>query len=179
MQGFAGDIRPPTPSKFYKQIFRNLLQGYQFRDFTKQEYTLWIKKLINLFFSDREVVHSQASKNTRPVKINWDSRKFVLNSQSESVSLQIMPLGPIILVGLSCEPTVSLAEDIVNLHEFGQLWPCGYLGDVYGYLPSRKEILSGGYEVDGFRNSFDCGGLTNDGWNLAFIEIEKYFKEVG
>jgi hypothetical protein len=155
------------------------LQGYQFRDFTKQEYTLWIKKLINLFFSDREVVHSQASKNTRPVKINWDSRKFVLNSQSESVSLQIMPLGPIILVGLSCEPTVSLAEDIVNLHEFGQLWPCGYLGDVYGYLPSRKEILSGGYEVDGFRNSFDCGGLTNDGWNLAFIEIEKYFKEVG
>jgi hypothetical protein len=70
---------------------------------------------------------------------------------------------------------VKLSTEILNYLDTGQIWPCGYLEDVYGYLPSSDEILLGGYEVDGFRGSFDCGQLNTDGWQIALAEIRKYF----
>jgi hypothetical protein len=80
------------------------------------------------------------------------------------------------MIGLSCEPTVALTEELVKFSEVGEIWPCGYLEDVYGYLPSSEEIQSGGYEVDGFCESFDCGKLTSEGWNIAYREIRNYLK---
>ncbi len=175
MQGFAGDIRPPSLRRFHENIIRNLLQGSQFRDFTKKEYNRWIKRLVKLFFSDREILHSEIISRRKPIKKTWDSSKFVLGSATPDVVLRIMPLGPIYLIGLSCEPTISLTQDLLEFSQEGQIWPCGYLEDVYGYLPSRSEMLSGGYEVEGFCESFDCGNLTGEGWSAVLKEIRTYF----
>lgn len=177
MQGFAGDIRPPSLRRFHENFIHNLLQGNQFRDFTKKEYNRWIKRLIKLFFSDREILHNGTFSIKKPIKKKWDSRKFVLGSATPDVVLQIMPLGPIYFVGLSCEPTISLAQDLLEISQEGQIWPCGYLEDVYGYLPSNSEMLSGGYEVEGFCESFDCVKLTGEGWSVALNEIRTYFNQ--
>ena len=171
MQGFAGDVRPPSSRKFYEKFTRNILQGYQFRDFTRTEYEKWINKLIKSFNSDVEIKSSGKYLNKKSMRKTWDSSHFVSGSSSNIVTLQIMPIGPICLVGLSCEPTVSLSRDFLYLSELGEIWPCGYLEDVYGYLPSYNEILIGGYEVEGFCSSFSCDKLTYDGWKLASKEI--------
>jgi hypothetical protein len=174
LQGFAGDIRPPSSRRFHEDIIHNLLQGYQFRDFTKKEYHRWVGRLTQSFFSDYEIAGSAKYSHKSPFKKTWDSSKFVSKSPSSTVTLQIMPLGPICMIGLSCEPTVALTEELVKFSEVGEIWPCGYLEDVYGYLPSSEEIQSGGYEVDGFCESFDCGKLTSEGWNIAYREIRNY-----
>jgi hypothetical protein len=175
MQGFAGDVRPPSVRRFYEKVLQTIFQGREFRNFTKSEYVDWITKLVSAFHSDKEAIGSKDFSKTQPLKITWDSALFVADSPSSTVTLQIMPLGPICMVGLSCEPTVNLSTEILNYFDTGQIWPCGYLEDVYGYLPSSDEILLGGYEVDGFRRSFDCGELNTDGWDIALAEIRRYF----
>ena len=37
-------------------------------------------------------------------------------------------------------------------HDDNCLAVTGYVGHVLGYLPTPKQILEGGYEVDGFKN---------------------------
>jgi hypothetical protein len=90
--------------------------------------------------------------------------------------LQIFPIGGVYLVGLSCEPISILSKELINLSIHEEIWPCGYLEDVYGYLPSTEEFEKGGYEAGEFCFSFDCEELSSKGWEIVYSEIKCYFK---
>jgi hypothetical protein len=111
-----------------------------------------------------------------PMRKTWPSELFVKGSPSPEVILQIFPIGYVYLVGLSCEPISILSKELRNLSVYGEIWPCGYLEDVYGYLPSTEELEKGGYEAGEFCFSFDCEELSSNGWEIVYSEIKGYFK---
>ncbi len=175
-QGFAGDVRPPSIQRFLESPRRFILEGPQFRLFTQDEYYKWTKKLERSFKKVTFVSLGRLkSLNQNGLRKIWSSETFIENSKTKNVVLQILPIGPICLVGLSAEPSVALSRTISELGAVGQVWPCGYLEDVYGYLPTKNQIHQGGYEVDGFCRTFECGKLVNQGWFQAKFEIDKYF----
>jgi hypothetical protein len=57
---------------------------------------------------------------------------------------------------LSAEPAAEFARTVRD--KWPDAWTIGYLGDVFGYLPTNAQIAEGGYEVDGFRELFALSG---------------------
>ena len=45
----------------------------------------------------------------------------------------------------------------------------GYLGDVFGYLPTAKQVTEGGYEVNGFQSLFGMSGRFDQDRILAAV----------
>jgi hypothetical protein len=177
LQGFAGDIRPTSSRKFYEHPVRNIFQGFEFRDFSYTEYRTWINSMTSSFKRDEEVKAVHNGMTNLPFRKTWPSELFVKGSKSPEVILQIFPVGVVYLIGLSCEPISILSKELKNLSQDGEIWPCGYLDDVYGYLPSSEELAKGGYEAGGFCSSFDCEELSSNGWELVYSEIKGYFKK--
>jgi hypothetical protein len=50
---------------------------------------------------------------------------------------------------------------------------CGYANDVRLYLPVDEQIAEGGYEVEGFFNSFHLNGAFKPGIEAAFIDAAR------
>ena len=61
-------------------------------------------------------------------------------------------IGGLEIIGLNFEPSHDWVELLGMSHDDNCLAVTGYVGHVLGYLPTPKQILEGGYEVDGFKN---------------------------
>jgi hypothetical protein len=78
------------------------------------------------------------------------------------LAAQVVRLGDVIeLVALSAEATVEW-QDIIDSGipvESGRIrLYAGYLGALFGYLPTAAQIPQGGYEVEGFQPLFGLSG---------------------
>jgi hypothetical protein len=166
-QGFAGDVRPRVKSRIVGNLRKYLQEGRRFRDFTEFEYNQWARHLSSRVNSTVPVRKSSSKLEIQTSKTRLDPELFVLGSQSEEVVIQIATIGPICLVGISAEPSIELSSKISKKIPAEQLWLTGYLEDVYGYLPTAKQIRKGGYEVDGFCPSFNCERLVPGGDTVA------------
>jgi neutral ceramidase len=62
--------------------------------------------------------------------------------------VQVIRLGPLVLVGISGEPFFEIGEQIRATSPFPATWPLGYANAYCGYIPTHEEYLRGGYEVD-------------------------------
>ena len=70
------------------------------------------------------------------------------------------------LVALSAEVTVewqSILENALPVGEGRVRLYAGYLGALYGYLPTPRQIGEGGYEVTGFQRLFGLSGNFDAG----------------
>ena len=62
---------------------------------------------------------------------------------------------------LSAEPTLAwqrILDDAAPRAAQAIRLYTGYLGDVFGYLPTAKQVREGGYEVNGFQSLFGTIG---------------------
>src|SRR5262249_52374031 len=57
---------------------------------------------------------------------------------------------------LSAEPSADYVTFLAKV--FAGAWMIGYLGDVFGYLPTDEQIPQGGYEVEEFLEVFGLNG---------------------
>ena len=66
------------------------------------------------------------------------------------------------VIQMSAEPTLAwqgILDDAVPRAAQAIRLYTGYLGDVFGYLPTAKQVREGGYEVNGFQSLFGMSGL--------------------
>ena len=87
---------------------------------------------------------------------------FKGSAPDKPLTAQIIRLGDTIdLVALSAEVTVEW-RDIIDQElpvENGRIrLHAGYLGALFGYLPTPVQIREGGYEVEGFQPLFGLSG---------------------
>lgn len=59
--------------------------------------------------------------------------------------------GTFTLVGIGGEVVVDYALRLKRERPDDRLWVAGYCNDVFGYLPSQRILVEGGYEADGSR----------------------------
>ena len=78
-------------------------------------------------------------------------------------------IGGLEIIGLNFEPSHDWIELLGMSHDDNCLAVTGYVGHVLGYLPTPKQILEGGYEVDGFKKYFEFHG----DWGTCRLDLRK------
>jgi hypothetical protein len=172
-QGFCGDIRPnitPAPRKLglknrLIRMMRIAASGNLFPDVTAADWARWSQ---GLAAAVGDIVKAPPIATLSPKDLACGSasipidRFFTGSAPDKMLTTRILQLGDAIeIVALSAEVTVPWQQilDAVVPRAPGRLrLYAGYLGAVFGYLPTAAQVAEGGYEVEGFQPLFGLSG---------------------
>jgi Neutral/alkaline non-lysosomal ceramidase, N-terminal len=196
-QGFCGDIRPnmrrATPSAGLRgrlrRMARTMVSGPSFAAPAAGEWTRWSEDLAAKVVA---IAQDQSGKISSPATLATGSANIPLGGffkgsvPDKPLAVQVVRFGDMLeLVALSAEATVEW-HDIIDREmpvRNGRVrLYAGYLGALFGYLPTAVHIPEGGYEVEGFQPLFGLSGKFDSekimscvmgGVKRAFDEIER------
>ncbi len=81
-------------------------------------------------------------------------------------------LGPLRLVGFNAEPSFAWTQHLGFADDDPKVAVTGYVGPVFGHLPTPEQVPQGGYEVDGFRHAFGFEGDWRNAPDLRRLVCE-------
>jgi hypothetical protein len=173
VQGFCGDINPDiVPAKpqhgflaLLNSLKRILIAGPSFPAITHDDWKQWNDGLAEAVL---RIAAEPAEKSSQPAALATGSAKLPLDAffrgsaPDKPLVAQTLTLGADIeVIALSAEVTFGwqaiLDRQIPAQNGRLRLY-AGYLGALYGYLPTREQIREGGYEVEGFQRLFGLSG---------------------
>ncbi|MBS0522071.1 MAG: hypothetical protein JSS04_00440 [Proteobacteria bacterium] len=169
LQGFAGDqfprIRRHVSAKYWLRTpLVGPLQGASRLD----EWSSWANRLAKAV-CDAALNRPSARRLTGP--LSSAAHQVPLSTLAHgapadrTVEFRRLKIGEALdLVMVSAEALVGL-EDLVP---FEGCVPVGYLSDVFGYWPTERQRLEGGYEVTGFLAPFGLSGPLKPGLDQVF-----------
>jgi len=172
-QGFCGDIRPnvtpaPRKSSFRERLgrlARIVASGNLFPNVGAADWVVWSRSLASAV---DDIVKGDPATAILPESL-WIGaasipidRFFSGSIPDKLLSVRIIEIGDELeIVVLSAEPTVEwtriLDAALPRAPKRLRLY-AGYLGEVFGYLPTAAQVLEGGYEVEGFQPLFGLSG---------------------
>ena len=172
-QGFCGDIRPnmrrTSPGQGFRGRFRRLVRtvmsGPSFGTPAAEEWTRWSEDLAAKVVA---IAQDQSDKISSPATLATGSASVPLggffegSAPDKPLAVQVVRLGDTVeLVALSAEATVEWLDIIdreIPVRNGRIRLYAGYLGALFGYLPTAMQIAEGGYEVEGFQPLFGLSG---------------------
>jgi hypothetical protein len=173
VQGFCGDIRPDLRAAGQttglrdrlRRMARTAMSGPLFQTPAAGEWPRWSE---DLAAGVVEIAQGMPAKVASPSSLAIGSAAIPLGeffrglTPDKPLAAQVVRLGDVIeLVALSAEATVEW-QDIIDSGipvESGRIrLYAGYLGALFGYLPTAAQIPQGGYEVEGFQPLFGLSG---------------------
>jgi Neutral/alkaline non-lysosomal ceramidase, N-terminal len=196
-QGFCGDIRPKmrrgTQSASLRdrlrRMVRTMMSGPSFASPAAGEWTRWSNdlaaKVVAIAQAPSADIFSPATLATGSASVPLGGF-FTGSAPDKPLAVQVIRLGDAVeLVALSAEATVEW-RDIIDREipvQSGRIrLYAGYLGALFGYLPTAVQIAEGGYEIEGFQPLFGLSGKFESekitscvigGVKQAFDEIER------
>ena len=182
LQGFSGELRPPShvakPKNIY-EFLRKIIFGSYFKDFDNDGYFLWVKNIKDeldkaLSAMKSPLVHKKNKVSLHRFEI--PIREFgETNHQSEgSVNFIKLSLGQIILIGVTAELVYDYQLYLNQLSMEEILIGVGCVEDVFGYIPTRKMQNEGGYESKDYLPSFGIKNLNSD----IEIKTKSYLEKI-
>jgi len=176
VQGFCGDTRPNMRGSERRasvrdrlhRVLRTVMSGPSFPTPAAGEWTRWSEDLAAKVVA---ITLKSPGKVAAPANLAVGSAGvplgefFAGSAPAKPLAAQIVRLGDVIeLVALSAEVTVEW-QDIIDREipvRNGRIrLYAGYLGALFGYLPTAIQIREGGYEVEGFQPLFGLSGHFN------------------
>jgi hypothetical protein len=196
-QGFCGDIRPnmrrATQGAGFldrvRRMVRTVMSGPSFAAPAAGEWTRWSDDLAAKVVA---IAQTPSCKISSPATLATGSASIPLGGffkgspPDKLLAVQVVRFGDMLeLVALSAEATVEW-QDIIDreiLVRNGRMrLYAGYLGALFGYLPTAVQIPEGGYEVEGFQPLFGLSGKFDSekiiscvmgGVSQAFDDLER------
>jgi hypothetical protein len=195
-QGFCGDISPnrrpsqarPDVRARLRAILRKAISGPTFPSVAAEEWRRWSEDLAAKVVA---IARGPPIKAFSPANLAMGSASIPLReffhgaAPDKPLAAQVVRLGDAIeLVALSAEVTVEwrgiidhglpVGNGLVRLY-------AGYLGALFGYLPTPAQIRQGGYEVEGFQRLFGLSGdFDADRITPAIIGcVQRAFDDLG
>lgn len=171
--GFCGDITPRLVSAEQRQTLgeriakfrRMIIAGYTVPTITPADAVAWRESLVARLAA---VVATGPAQTLRPEVLRSASSSIPLSAffagtvPDKRLTAQVLRLGDELeIIALSAEPTLAwqgILDDAVPRAAQAIRLYTGYLGDVFGYLPTAKQVREGGYEVNGFQSLFGMSG---------------------
>lgn len=176
LQGFSGEIRaiPPKQTGF----------NYALRKFLKIEYLAsmykhnwdsynkWANQLAMHFVGLCNITGTPITfSEVRTCSLEYDI-EHLLGLKAEGIDklkLKSLLIGnALIFVGVSAEVVSIYSHFLRQLTQAQYIVPVGYMGEVFGYLPTKQMLLEGGYEATGFKSSFLVNGEFNSNFEENF-----------
>jgi hypothetical protein len=171
--GFCGDITPrlvpseqrQTLGERFAKFRRMVVAGYMVPSVTSADSVAWRESLVARLGA---VIAGGPSQTLRPERARTGSSVIPLSAffagtaPDKKLTVQILRLGDALeIIALSAEPTVewqAILDDAISASPQAIRLYTGYLGDVFGYLPTARQVSEGGYEVNGFQSLFGMSG---------------------
>lgn len=164
--GCMGDVRPRSPVNWarHQSLFDTLKYGPRGVPFSKEQWIEWSSTLAS------EVLEIEATATSLDMSAGAVAGSSLQRLPLSSIFQGVSSTDDLIakaawvdgvgrLVTLSSEPVTAIADFFRRSPRDLVL---GYEGDVFGYLPSEKEISEGGYEADRFMPFFGMRGRWRD-----------------
>ena len=177
-QGFCGDIRPNMKvsaprtglRERLRRMIRTIVSGPMFADPSADDWKCWSQSLAA---SVSDIAKGKPVKTFSPASLRTGSAGIPLGDffkgslPDKMLTAKVVRIGEEIeIVALSAEANVGW-EGILD-----QAFPVpsarirlyvGYLGALFGYLPTAAQVPEGGYEVEGFQRLFGLSGRFDSG----------------
>ena len=171
--GFCGDITPRLVASEQRQSLRErfarfrrmVIAGYMVPSVTSADSVAWRESLTAGLGA---IIAEGPAKTLRPQRLRSGSSAIPLSAfftgiaPDKKLAVQILRLGDgLEIFALSAEPTVDwqrILDDASPRASQAIRLYTGYLGDVFGYLPTARQVTEGGYEVNGFQSLFGMSG---------------------
>jgi hypothetical protein len=172
-QGFCGNIRPgmTTTSKAIGwrerlgKIIRMIASGPTFAPPSSEDWVRWSRSLASHVC---DIARRNPAGTSSPASLQSGSAAIPLNAIFEGsapdkmLTTQVVRIGEVVeIVALSAEANVEwerILDDAVPVAPGRIRLYAGYLGALYGYLPTAPQVPEGGYEVEGFQRLFGLSG---------------------
>ena len=172
VQGFCGDIRPAIASTLkigwrerLVRIVRTTLAGPQFASPSAEDWTRWSQSLAAGVCA---IAQDGGARSLSPARLQTGSASIRLDefftgtTPDKMLAAQIVRLDEALeIVALSAEACVEWEPILDQAVPFPltriRLY-AGYLGALFGYLPTASQVAEGGYEVEGFQPLFGLSG---------------------
>jgi neutral ceramidase len=175
LQGFAGDLRPPAIGRWPKRgkwrhrvrmFLLSIAQGPIFVGFSPKQYRVWMmhiaecaKMALNAAAVSppvqAELAIKRASVPLSALGLSGDVSTLVVHQWDIHDRLKV--------VCMSAEVCWEYAGMLNHQFPGKTIWPVGYAGSVFGYLPTESMLGEGGYEVSGFKRAFGIKGAFHPG----------------
>ena len=157
LQGFCGDLRPPAVSKKrnYKSIIKSFLRGDSFIHWDELKWDKWSRKVgekLIYSLSKSKKVKSRILIERKEINLNLILDKVI----DSKLSLHLVSLGDDLhVLGISAETVSDYSSIFRKLFKpYKNIILAGYIDNVFGYLPTPKQIKEGGYESHDFKELF-------------------------
>lgn len=162
LPGMMGDQRPAEFDFSWgpMQISRGRLQGPTFGRFNEAEYRNWCEAIANAvrrsLSSSKDEICCSAVVLQRET---FDCRELLSINVDKETGIGCLYLEPgVALPWMEAEP-VAAYDGLVRRHvKRPVVLPFGYVGSVFGYLPTSEMIDTGGYEDTRFKKMFGVLG---------------------
>ena len=173
LQGFCGDTRPNIPSsehsiplrKRLMKVARTVASGPTFPTPTVDDWLRWSKRLTAGVCG---IATCRDGNTFSQNRLQTGFAKIPLGDFFEGITPDKMLVSQIVRFGHEFEVVALSAEASIGWqHILDQAFPipsgrvrlyAGYLGALFGYLPTPAQVPQGGYEVDGFQALFGLSG---------------------
>lgn len=142
-----------------------IIAGYMVPTVTSADAVAWRESLVTALGA---IVAQGPARTLRPDGLRAGSSAIPLSAfftgttPDKRLTVQILRLGDQLeIFALSAEPTVEwqgILDDACPGSSKAIRLYTGYLGDVFGYLPTARQVTEGGYEVNGFQSLFGLSG---------------------
>jgi hypothetical protein len=182
--GFCGDITPrlvpsalrQTLGERFASFRRMVIAGYMWPVTSSADSVAWRESLVNRFGA---IIDGGVSQTLRPMCLQSGSSAIPLGAfftgtaPDKKLTVQILRLGEELeIFALSAEPTVewqAILNDAAPRASQAIRLYTGYLGEVFGYLPTASQVTEGGYEVNGFQSLFGMSGRFDQNRILSAV----------
>lgn len=153
LPGFSGDVSPNIrdPAPALKQRIK-YPGGNIFGNFTHETYTCWCNALAEKVLQALDGGNCLAELITyKKASINVNS---ILPAENGRIKLARLSFGSDVhLIFIGAE-VVQEYLGLINIMSAGKTLGVGYTGHVFGYLPTNKQVIEGGYEAEDFLSFF-------------------------
>jgi hypothetical protein len=172
VQGFCGDVRPNMAiskkaglRERIRRIIRTIISGPLFATPSVEDWVHWSRSLAARVC---DIAQGQAAETLSPASLQTGSASIALDAffsgstPDKMLTAQVVRLGEELeLVALSAEPSVEwqrILDEAFPVPSGRIRLYAGYLGALFGYLPTAAQVPEGGYEVEGFQPLFGLSG---------------------
>jgi hypothetical protein len=177
-QGFCGDIRPNIRTAARRsgwrerlhRMVRLMVSGPAFVPPSTEEWARWSQ---GMAAGVCDIAQGKPAKTFSPASLQTGSARIPLSdfftgsTPDKMLAAQAVRIGEgLEIVALSAEPSVEwqrALDQAVPVPSGCIRLYAGYLGALFGYLPTAAQIPQGGYEVDGFQPLFALSGHFKPG----------------
>jgi hypothetical protein len=177
-QGFCGDVRPNIAvsaqttglRQRVHRIVRLIASGPTFASPSAEDWMRWSQ---GLAAKVSDIALGTPAKSFSPASLQTGSARipladfFACSTPDKMLAAQIVRIGEgLEIVALSAEPSVEwqrILNETLPIPAGRIRLYAGYLGALFGYLPTAEQIPEGGYEVEGFQPWFGLSGRFEPG----------------